>query len=105
MGGGAAAVIILRERQVVEAFAQAGATSPDRATTPADLGVEGDRFARRLMSKGVLREAVPGSRRYYLDVERWAQEQRMRRWLGITILVVVLLAALFFFLRQSSGLQ
>ncbi len=37
--GGAAAVILIRERHMVEAFERAGATSPDRAVLPSDLSV------------------------------------------------------------------
>ena len=96
--GAAVVVILLRERQVVEAFERAGATSPDRATDPATIGVEQRGIGwRRLRDHAVVRETSPGSGRYYLDVEVWQALHRMRRRLvGVVLaLVIVLVLAIF----------
>ena len=65
----AAAVIIRKERELVEHFAEAGAVSPASARSSSDLGVH-ERFAWiRLVDRGVIREAAPG--RYYFDEPTW----------------------------------
>ena len=73
--GAAAAVIMMRERRLVEAFTLAAATSPDRALPVETLGVDYDALAlRRLQQRAVIREGAPG--RFYLDVPSW---QALRR--------------------------
>ena len=96
--GAAAAVILMKERQVVEAFERAGATSPDRATDPANIGVEqGGIGWRRLRDHAVVREASPGSGRYYVDIEVWQGLHRIRRRLiGIVLAVVIVLVVMTF---------
>jgi len=96
--GAAAAVILMKERQVVEAFERAGATSPDRATDPANIGVEqGGIGWRRLRDHAVVREASPGSGRYYVDIEVWQALHRIRRRLmGIVLAVVIVLIVMTF---------
>lgn len=39
MGGPAVAIILMKERQVAEAFEKAGATSAGSARTPEELGI------------------------------------------------------------------
>ena len=88
--GAAAAVIIARERRVVEAFTAAGATSPERARPVEALGVESDGMAlRRLKGHAVIREADAG--RFYLDLPSWNALRRMRRKLALVLLLVVIL--------------
>ena len=96
--GAAAAVILMKERQVVEAFERAGATSADRATDPANIGVEqGGVGWRRLRDHAVVREASPGSGRYYVDIEVWQALHRIRRRLiGIVLAVVIVLVVMTF---------
>jgi len=90
--GAAAAVIIIREKRLVEAFNVAAATSPERARTVESLGVESETMSlRRLRDHAVIREGAPG--RYYLDIPSWEALQRMRRRMAI-ILIIVLIAAL-----------
>ena len=88
--GGAVAVILLKERQVVDAFVRAGATSPERAVEPERIGV--DTYAlgwRRLTERAVVREPSPGSGRYYVDVEVWSALRRQRRRMVLAILAIV----------------
>jgi hypothetical protein len=101
--GGAVAVILLRERQVVEAFERAGATSPERARRPEDLGVDPyGLWWRRLRERAVVREAEPRDEgRYYLDLEVWRAVRQMRRRLGFALLAVVVVAAIGFGLFGS----
>ena len=94
MGAAAAAVILMRERHVVEAFERAGATSPDRAISAQDVAIDETGIGwRRLRERAIVREAAPG--RFYLDVEVWQANRRMRRRL-VFVMLVVLLAALVF---------
>jgi len=68
--GAAVAVVLAKERRVVDAFLRARATSPERAVAPEDLGVDlGGVGGRRLLRHAALREAAPG--RYYLDEPTW----------------------------------
>ncbi len=92
MGASAAAVIIRKEREIVERFTEAGAVSPSSARSSSDLGVH-ERFAWiRLVERGVIREAASGT--YYLDEPTWvALRQRRRRVALVLMIVLVVLAA------------
>lgn len=93
--GAAAAVILLRERQVVEAFERAGATSPERARTANEVNVDDTGVGwRRLRERAIVREAAPG--RFYLDVEVWQATRRTRRRILSVLVLLILLAALLF---------
>jgi hypothetical protein len=86
--GGAVAVILIKERQVVEAFQRAGAVAAHRAIRPADIGVEDDGVIwRRLRERAIIREASPGL--YYLDVEGWQAQRRTRRRLAFVMLIII----------------
>ena len=87
MGTGVAAVIIARERRIVEAFQLAGATSPQRAIPLHDASV-GDGIAlRRLRDHAVIREGGPDL--FYVDIEVWNALGRMRRRIVFTLLLVL----------------
>lgn len=92
MGSTAAAVVLLRERQIVERFQHAAATAPDRARTPSELGVHGGIAFERLRSRAVLREAAPQA--FYLDEARWAALRRLRRRLVALLLILLGVAIL-----------
>jgi hypothetical protein len=101
--GAAAAVVLIKERHVVEAFERAGALSPDRALVPSDVGVETNGIGwRRLRDRAVVRESAPGSGRFYLDVEVWEAQRRMRQRI---MLVVLLVAAVFTLLTYFVALR
>ncbi|MEP6991290.1 MAG: hypothetical protein ABJA80_10200 [bacterium] len=95
--GGAVAVILIKERHMVEALQRAGATSPASARTLDDLGgvgIDADGIAwRRLRDRAVVREVAPGA--YYVDMEVWAATRRQRRRLILVILVLIFLVATF----------
>jgi|SRR5438105_9600338 len=87
----AAAVILMKERRVVEAFTAADATSPDRARPIEALGVDPSGIAmRRLQEHAVIREGAPG--RFYLDVPSWQALRRMRRRIVFLLLIVLIVA-------------
>jgi hypothetical protein len=88
--GAAAAIILAKERRLVEAFERTGATSPERAVTPDQLNVDASGVGwRRLHTRAIVREAGAGSGRYYLDVEVWDATRRQRQRMVIVMLVIV----------------
>jgi hypothetical protein len=92
--GGAVAIILIKERHIVDAFERAGATSPERALNPADAGVDNVGIGwRRLRERAIVREAGPG--RFYLDVEVWQATRRTRRRVLVALVAILLLVAVF----------
>ena len=93
--GAAVTVIIIKERQVVDAFMRAGATSAATAVYPTDVAVDlAGVGGRRLVERAVLRDA--GGGRYYLDLLSWEALRRQRRRILFIILLLIALLALFF---------
>lgn len=108
--GAAAAAVVIAERRIVEAFELAGATSPGNARTPDELAVETTSLGwRRLTNRAVVREAVPGSGRYYLDREVWRAVRRTRIRLLVVLILIVLGAWIYIatmgILRSSARMQ
>jgi hypothetical protein len=102
MGAAVAAVIAARERQTVEVFRAAGATSPASARLVSDLGVDPDGIGmRRLREHAVIRQAQPGL--YYLDEEVWQALRRMRRRIVLVMLIVVLALMLSMLIVSSRS--
>ncbi len=92
--GAAVAVMLSKERQLVDAFTRAGATSASTAVHPGDIAVDvGGIAGRRLIEHAVLREADAG--RYYLDLLTWEALRRQRLRILFVILLVIALGALF----------
>jgi hypothetical protein len=90
--GAAVAVLLAKERHIVSAFERVGAVTRDRARTPDDVGVDATKLAwRRLRDRAVVRDAGDG--RYYLDVEVWEANRRLRRRMMVVLLTVILLLA------------
>jgi hypothetical protein len=91
--GAAVAVLLAKERHIVTAFERVGAVTPERAHTPEDVGVDAQRLAwRRLRERAIVRDAGDG--RYYLDVEVWEANRRLRRRMMLVFLALILLLAL-----------
>ena len=96
--GAAAAVVLMKERHIVDAFQIAGATTRERALTTDDARVDTYGIGwRRLVSRGIVREATPGH--YYVDMIGWHSLRRMRR----RVLFVVIAAALLVALAATFG--
>ena len=85
-----AAAMRMREREVIDDFRAAGATSPERAQPYTAIGRGHSMAVRRLRSRAVIREAGPGA--YYLDEEVWAAVRRTRfRLLTVVMSLLALL--------------
>ena len=96
MGAAAAAVVIRREKDLVEHFRRAGATSPQAAQSPGALGVDQDFIWRRLVDGAVIRTEANGA--YYLDEASWEAMGRRRRRLAIVVAVAALVLGFVFYL-------
>jgi hypothetical protein len=89
--GAAVAVILLKERQIVETFERAGATAPSAGRSPTELGVDTYGVGwRRLRERAIVREARPGTELYYLDVEVWQATRRTRRRVLVVVFIIML---------------
>ena len=86
---GIAAVILRKERELVDLFRSAGATSPATAKSLYDVGVAEAWPLSRLRKRAIVREASPG--RYYLDEEVWAAMRGMRQRIIFMLLGLVAL--------------
>jgi len=84
-----AAVIRRKEREVVDDFRRAGATSPTTAKSLADIGLGDSWPVRRLQKRAVIRQPEPGI--MYLDEEVWAAVRQTRRRVVLVFLAVVLI--------------
>jgi hypothetical protein len=91
LGAAAVTIIIRRERDLVDHFRRAGATGPKTAQSPSSLGVDNRLAWHRLAERAVIREAATGT--WYLDEPSWEALRRMRRRMGIAMLVVILMVA------------
>jgi hypothetical protein len=101
MGAAAAAIIIKREKDLVEHFRRAGATTPQAAQSPDELGVEDDNLIWRILVKGaVIRTGSEG--RYYLDELSWEALGRRRRRLAVIMVAVLAAIAIAIFFAGTS---
>jgi len=98
MGAAVVAMAMAQERRLVYAFEREGVTSPSRARSLSDLGVEPRGFGwRMLVRQAIIREPSPGL--YYLDLESWRASIAMRRRRALVLLIVVAALAAWFMLR------
>ena len=89
---GAAAIVAVmrrRERELVDDFRAAGATSRETAQSYTAIGLGESLGLRRLRERAVIREAAPGT--YYLDEEVWTAVRRRRRRIATVLLVILAL--------------
>jgi hypothetical protein len=71
------AAVVRQQREIVEVFQGARATSPESARDPIELGLDHDRIFRGLIDRAVIRDA--GNGRYYVDEPSWRAMGRTRR--------------------------
>jgi hypothetical protein len=95
----AAAILIRRERELVDAFRAAGATSPSRAVSLGDLNLERTVAFRRLQRRAVLRATESGL--FYLDEPSWNALSDIRRQVAIVMIVAVLVVLLVTLLGRA----
>jgi hypothetical protein len=84
----AAAVIVARQNKLIRRFREAGATAPEFAQLPEDLGCRNSWIFRRLITRGVIVETKPG--RYYVDEIAADNFMRLRRAKALGMLAIVL---------------
>jgi hypothetical protein len=97
--GAAVIVIVRKQREIVEVFEGARATTPELARYPDELGIDESHIFRGLVRRAVLRPAGDG--RYYLDEPSWvATNDRRRR---VTLLVGAVVLALVVGLALAAG--
>jgi hypothetical protein len=84
----AAAIILRRERDIVNLYRSAGATDAGTARDPGDLDVDRGTPFRLLVKHAVLRDAGHG--RFYLDEPSWQALHWMRRRLVLVMLLLLL---------------
>lgn len=85
----AAAMIIRKQRETVEVFQGARATSPATARDPNDLGIDEGLVFRGLVDRAILRDA--GNGRYYVDEPSWYAHNAMRRRRAFVVLAIVII--------------
>lgn len=85
----AALILILhRQRDLVDRFRDAGATSPSTARTLGELHVRPGLILSRMSSRGVFVHA--GGDRWWLDAAAWNRfRDRQRRRLVLTAILIV----------------
>ncbi|MBA2303539.1 MAG: hypothetical protein H0W08_13000 [Acidobacteria bacterium] len=91
-----AAIILAKERRMVNRIRASGAVNPEQARTLEELGISRGVILRRLRERAVIRQAGPD--RYYLDEPSWEAVRRSRRRaihiMGV-IALIILIAVLF----------
>jgi hypothetical protein len=82
-----------RERDLHQAFHQAGAADPASARPLGEIGVEENRAFSRLKSRDVIRESSPGC--FYFDEEKWEYVRSTRLKLALSIVAAFVMVLLF----------
>jgi hypothetical protein len=97
MGAPAVAAVILRkERELVDLFRDAGATSPATSKSLNDVGVIQAWPLSRLRRRAIIREAAPG--KFYVDEEVWQAMRGLRQRIVLTLLGVIAVTAILVWL-------
>ena len=95
------AVMLHKQRTLVQSFERAGATSVDQARTAEQLGLQPGMAWYRLVAHGVLR--CPAEGRYFLDRANWQRLRRRRRALALAFIAgLLLLSGLILIFRYGS---
>ena len=100
MGSAVAAILALKEQQLVEHFREHGALSTATARTLNTLSISDDEAFRSLRVRDVIREGSAGA--YYFDEASWTAVRSARRRLRTVLLIVAagVLIALLLFARR-----
>lgn len=100
MGSAVAAILALKEKQLVEHLRGQGALTAATAQTLSALSISDDVVFRRLRVRAVIREGAAGA--YYLDEPSWAAVRSTRRRL-VTLALIVMTAVLIAWLVVWRG--
>ena len=96
-----AAVVILKQNQLMRRFAEAGATTPATAKVPEDIRCRQNWIFRRMVARGVF---VPvGNGRFYMDEDAAAEFKRRRRARLLWMLALVAVAMALFLIWAELG--
>lgn len=90
--GAAVAIIVRKQREIVEVFEGARATSPELARYPDELGIDTTHIFDGLVRRAVLRPVGDG--RYYVDEPSWVAMHTMRRRRVAGLMIVALAVVL-----------
>jgi hypothetical protein len=90
--GAAVAIIVRKQREIVEVFEGARATSAELARYPDELGIDTTHIFDGLVRRAVLRPAGDG--RYYVDEPSWMAMNSMRRRRVAGLLIVAMAVVL-----------
>ena len=90
----AAVVISKKRRLIINAFQEAGATSPENAKLLEDIGLSRSVLLDVQKLRGILVEVAPNC--FYLDEAREREAARFRRMLVVVLLALVSLIVWFF---------
>jgi ABC-type multidrug transport system permease subunit len=98
------AVIAAQMKKIITSFQLRGAVHPDRAVSPESIGVRRNFLFRRLVFRGVLKEVTTD--RFYLDAEKLAEFNALRRKkifvvLGILLVIFLIYAVLYMNVNQN----
>jgi hypothetical protein len=85
----AALIIMNRQRDLVDRFRDAGATSPGAAKSLSEIGVESSFMFSRMSSRGVFVQA--GGDRWWFDAAAW-NRYRDRQWKRLVVGAIVIIA-------------
>ncbi len=101
MGAVAAAALLRKDRQIVDAYLEAGATTRDKARPDRGLGIHEGLALEKLRRRAVLRPGEDGG--LYLDLPTWGALRSLRRRLALVLLILAIgAAALVAFLRPNG---
>lgn len=104
--GAAVAVVLVKERHLVEALESAGAIDAEHAVPPEAIPADTLGIGwRRLRQRAVVRESSPGSGRYYLDRDVWRGLRSTRHKVAIVLGLLILLGLVFGMFGSLSGMR
>ncbi|MFA6229054.1 MAG: hypothetical protein WC617_02620 [Rhodanobacter sp.] len=94
------ALMMRRQRALVRAFEQVGATSVAQARSAQQMSLSQGMAWQQLVAHAVLR--CPGEGRYFVDLPNWQRLQRRRRITALVVVAAVLLGlAVLFVVRPG----
>jgi hypothetical protein len=97
----APAFIAIQLKKIISAFQQRELFYPEKAVSPEELGLRQNLMFRRLVGRGVLKEASPG--RFYLDREKLEEFNALRRKKIFIVMGIILIAILIYAILYKNN--